>query len=113
MSHYLIELYTAKPAWLALSQDEREHFLSAIDSAMPLLSKAGVEPMTFGRVDPSQRHPASHGFYAVWRCRDEAALEALVSGIAQSGWHDYFDTINACGEGVGLIDHLSQLGDLA
>jgi hypothetical protein len=31
-----------------------------------------------------------------------AAMNALVSGIAASGWHDYFETINAAGPGVDL-----------
>jgi hypothetical protein len=49
----------------------------------------------------------------VWRCPDDAALDALVSGIAQSGWHDYFETVNAGGEATDLVGHLAQLGEAA
>ncbi len=113
MAHYLTELYTAKPAWLALSQKERQHFFAAVGSAMPALSALGVEPIALGKVDRSRLHSAAQTFFAVWRCSDDAALEALISGIAESGWHDYFDTINAGGEGTDFAGHLAQLGEAA
>ena len=111
MAHYLTELYTAKPEWLALSPQERQHFFSTIGAAMPTLSALGVEPLAMGKVDHTKLHAAAHVFFAVWRCPDHGALEALVAGIAQSGWHEYFDTINAGGEGTDLLGHLAQLGE--
>jgi len=39
-------------------------------------------------------------------------MSALVSGIAASGWHDYFQTINATGPGIDLNGHLTQLAAL-
>lgn len=109
MPHYLTELYSAKPAWLALSQEQRQQFLTAVGSAMPTLSALGIEPITFGEIDRSRLHSPKQTFFAVWRCPDDAALEALVAGIAQSGWHDYFDTINAGGKGTDFAGHLAQL----
>nr|WP_238379716.1 DUF6616 family protein [Celeribacter ethanolicus] len=47
----------------------------------------------------------------MWRCPDDAGLGALVSGIAQSRWHDYFETVNAGGEATDLTSHLAQLGE--
>ena len=113
MPHYLTELYSAKPAWLALSRQGRQQFFTAIGSAMPALSALGVELITFGKVDQSKLHAASQTFFAVWRCPDATALEALVSGIAQSGWHEYFDTVNAGGKGTDFAGHLTQLGEAA
>jgi hypothetical protein len=113
MAHYLTELYTARPTWLALSENERQQFFAAIGAAMPALSALGVEVITVGKVDQSKLHSASQTFFAVWRCPDHTTLEALVSGIAQSGWHDYFDTINAAGEGTDFVGHLTQLDELS
>ncbi|NUS70646.1 MAG: hypothetical protein HOQ41_20030, partial [Ensifer adhaerens] len=53
MPHYLTELYSAKPAWLALPRQGRQQFLAAIGSAMPGLTALGVELITFGQVDQS------------------------------------------------------------
>lgn len=113
MAHYLAELYTPKQAWLDLADDRRRQFFAGIGAAMPALSALGVEALTLGKVDPSKLHSSKHSFFAVWRCPDDAALDALVSGIARSGWHDYFDTINAGGEGTDFIGHLAQLGQAA
>lgn len=111
MTHYLAELYNAKPAWLELGPEGRQRFFEAIGSAMPVLSGLGVEAIALGRVDPQKLHSAPQTFFAIWRCPDDAALDALVSGIAQSGWHDYFETLNAGGEGVDMLAHLGQLGE--
>lgn len=113
MAHYLAELYTPKPAWLDLSDAERQEFLAAIGSAMPTLASLGVEALALGKVDQTKPHAAPQTFFAVWRCPDDAALDALVSGIAQSGWHDYFETINAGGEATDLVGHIAQLGEAA
>ncbi|MBN7761641.1 hypothetical protein JYP52_10870 [Nitratireductor aquibiodomus] len=113
MAHYLAELYTPKPAWLDLSESERQEFFTGIGSAVPALSALGVEALALGKVDQTKRHAAPQTFFAIWRCPDDAALDALISGIAQSGWHDYFDTINAGGEATDLAGHLTQLREAA
>jgi hypothetical protein len=33
----------------------------------------------------------------------------LLEAIAATGWHDYFDTINAAGEATDMNTHLAQL----
>ena len=66
------------------------------------LSALGVEPIAFGETEPSI-HPAPQQFFSVWRLPDAEAQAALLSGIAATGWHDYFDTVNAAGKGVGAI----------
>ena len=113
MAHYLAELYTPKPAWLALTETERQQFFAAIGAAMPALSALGVEALALGKVDRTKAHAAPQTFFAVWRCPDDAALGALVDRIAQSGWHDYFETINAGGEATDFPGHLAQLVETA
>jgi hypothetical protein len=54
-------------------------------------------------------YPAPYRFFAIWRFPDNAALDALLQGIAACGWHDYFDTVNAAGPGTDLPGHLVQL----
>lgn len=109
MAHYLAELYSPKPAWLALDQDGRQQFFDGIGSGMAGLSALGIEAIALGEIDAKVLHAPSQTFFAVWRCPDEAALNALVSGIAASGWHTYFETINAAGVGTDLSGHLAQL----
>ncbi|RDL50135.1 hypothetical protein BLJAPNOD_01252 [Ensifer sp. M14] len=109
MTHYLSELYTPKQAWLALDPAGRHRFFEAVGSGLADLSRVGVEPIAFGEVDAGTLRAAPHAYFAIWRFPDEAALDALVSGISASGWHDYFETINAAGRAVDLPGHLAQL----
>lgn len=109
MTQTLIELYEPKPGWLSLPAEERQAFFARIGAGMGDILALGIEPLAFGEVAPDIRHGASQRFFAVWRAPDRPALNALVAGIAASGWHDYFETINAAGQSVDLIIHLGQL----
>ncbi|MBB2973711.1 DUF6616 family protein [Mesorhizobium sp. RMAD-H1] len=112
MAHYLAELYSPKSAWLALDQAGRRKFFETISSGMAGLLALGVEPIALGETDATTLRAATQQFFAIWRAPDEASMNALVSGIAASGWHDYFETVNAVGAGVDLNDHLAQLAAL-
>ncbi len=112
MAHYLAELYSPKPAWLALDQDGRRRFFETVGSGMATLSALGVEAIALGETDAAILHAPPQKFFAIWRAPDATAMAALVSGIAASRWHDYFDTINATGPGVDLGGHLTQLAAL-
>jgi hypothetical protein len=109
MTHYLAELYTPKPEWLALDPIDRNRFFEAVGAGMTELSALGVEAIAFGETDAAKLQPAPQRFFAIWRFPNEAALDALLSGIAASGWHDYFETINAAGPGTDLPGHVAQL----
>lgn len=112
MAHYLAELYSPKPAWLALEQTRRQQFFQNIGAGMAALASLGVEALALGETDAATLHAPSQRFFAIWRGPDAAAIAALVSGIDASGWHDYFETINATGAGVDLQTHLAQLAAL-
>jgi hypothetical protein len=112
VTHYLAELYSPKPAWLTLDQPDRHRFFEKIGAGMGALSAIGVEAIMFGEAEAAVVHAPSQRFFALWRAPDASAIEALVQGIAASGWHDYFETVNATGPGVGIDDHLAQLASL-
>ena len=110
--HYLLELYSPKPAWLALDGAARQAYFDRIGAGMAALSGLGAEALAMGAVAGGKLHGAPQQCYAVWRFPDEAALDALLAGIAATGWHDYFETINAAGLGVDFPGHLAQLAAL-
>lgn len=112
MAFYLAELYSPKPAWLALDATARQQFFSAIGAGMEQLATLGIEIITMSATDASKPHAAPQSFFALWKLPHEAALDALLSGIAASGWHNYFDTQNATGPATDLPTHLGQLAGL-
>ncbi len=109
MAHFLAELYSAKPSWHALDPDGRQAFFARIGEGMDALWAAGVEPLTLGSVNREAIKAPDYDFFALWRCKDQTALDFLLDAIAASGWHDYFETINAGGEGTDMDLHLAQL----
>jgi hypothetical protein len=109
MTHYLAELYSPKAAWIALPKEEKQAFFATIGAGMGSLSEFGIEPLAFGQTDPSQLHPAQQQFFAIWKFSNKAAVTILLEAIAATGWHDYFDTINAAGEATEMNTHLAQL----
>lgn len=68
--------------------------------------------MTLSKTAPDTSGGTPHRFMAIWRCPDPAAAEAMLAGIAATGWHDYFDTVNAVGAETGLEAHLGDLATL-
>lgn len=109
MAHYLAELYSPNPAWLALDPTSRDQFFERVGAGMAALSSHGIEAIALGEADGDKLYAAPQQFFALWRFPDEAALDALLTAIASSGWHDYFDTVNAAGAGTDLPGHLAQL----
>jgi hypothetical protein len=109
VNHTLIELYSPKPAWLALDAAARQTFFSRVGEGMGAILELGIEPLAFGEIANHVSRSAGQRFFAVWRAPNGQALDALVEGIAASGWHDYFETVNAAGETVDLAPHLGQL----
>lgn len=109
MTYYLAELYSPKPAWLALDTAGRSQFFELVGAGMASLIALGIEPLASGKTECTAIYSASQQFFALWRAPDQAAMNALLSAIAATGWHDYFDTINAAGVGGDLNQHLGQL----
>lgn len=109
MTYYLAELYSPKAAWLALDQAGRRRFFETIGTGMGPLLEMGIEPLASGETESTALYSSSQQFFALWRAPDQVAMNTLLSAIASTGWHDYFETINATGVGVNLPQHLTQL----
>ena len=112
MSHLLIELYTATPAWKALCAEERNAFFARIGAGMQQLDPARIAPLAMGRVTSEVPHASTEQYYAVWRCASRADADALVAAISATGWHDYFATTNAVGTVDAMAQHLADLAAL-
>lgn len=109
MTYYLAELYSPKSTWLSLNKAERGQFFEKVGADMAPLLAMGIEPIAAGQTESNVEYPASQQFFAVWRAPDREAMDALLSAITATGWHDYFETVNATGIGGDLVSHLSQL----
>jgi hypothetical protein len=109
VSQYLIELYTPNPTWQALPRQERIQFLNAIKDGMGGLASLGIEVLALGETEAGIDQASGHRFLGIWRFPDAQARDALLAGINASGWHGYFDHVNAASAGGDFASHLDAL----
>lgn len=109
---YLIELYSPTAKWQALTQAERSSFLSSIANGMQALAEYKMQVISMGKIDSTVSNTSEHSFFAIWSFDGQPARDALIAAISSTGWHDYFQTINAAGHGVEFPEHMQQLLDV-
>ncbi|WP_286070079.1 DUF6616 family protein [Stenotrophomonas sp. 57] len=112
MSHTFIELYTATPAWTTLPPEQRSAFFARIGAGMQQFDPVRITPLAMGRIAAGVPHSSDAQFYAVWRCAGREEVDALVAGIAATGWHEYFTTTHAAGAMDSMAQHLADLAAL-
>lgn len=96
--YVVVEAWTPKPAFLTAPPTQRADFFAALDAGIAALGSTGVEPLGWGRTDPSGEHGSEHDWFAVWQVRDAAAADTFLAGVLASGWYDYFEQTNLRGE---------------
>jgi len=96
--HVFIELWKAKPAWEALSRDERVAYMEQVGAGVRQLAEAGVEAVTWGLVEEDTVRRADFDFFAVWRTPDKDATKLLERAVEEAGWYEYMEQVNVSGE---------------
>lgn len=110
--HMYVELWNTKPAWHALSKEERQTFLDQVGPGIQKLQDAGVEIVGFARDDGAAPHSAGYRYIAIWKMPNEAACRQLENQLVEADWHRYFDQVNARGEVVPPPQVLSEMAEL-
>ena len=110
--YLFIEAWTPKPAWLALSREEREAYVSRLTGGMPELQAAGIEVVGWGFSDGDARG-TQHVAFAVWRCPSRQAANQLRQAVERSRWYEYFEQLDLGGEVQSpevVLEHHVDLG---
>jgi hypothetical protein len=95
--YLMIEAWTPKPAWLALTEAQRAEYMAGVGEGAAALAAQGVTSLGWGLVDEAS-HGTDHTAFAVWECGSRAGCDALRSAIAAAGWYEYFDQVDFGGE---------------
>lgn len=93
-----VELWSAKPAWTALSDEEQAAYIDRIGGSIAGLQEQGVELAHIAVTDPETDLHAGYDYLAVWTMPDTATRVAMEAAIRADGFYDYFDQINASGQ---------------
>ena len=104
-----VELWTPKSSWLELSAEERESYFEAVGSDIESLTEEGIEVIGFAINDEGTPQRIDHRYLAAWTMPSEDHAETLEEAVAEAGWYEYFDQINARGE---LISTEDTFGDM-
>ena len=109
MYHYLVELYTPNTTWQTLPNEQRLEYLSKVGEALGNLSSMGVEVLTLTETISPIDQSTAHQYLGIWRFSNSQAREALLDGIRDSGWYQYFDHVNAAGAEANFLQHIQAL----
>jgi len=109
---YFIELWNAKPEWLALSQQERADYMAQIGPHIGGLLEKGVEILTWSENDPSTSKRADYDFFAIWKFPDEATANDFQNLVEGAGWYNYFEQTNIQGATNSVENVISSLVQL-
>ncbi|MEM9620004.1 MAG: DUF6616 family protein [Pseudomonadota bacterium] len=92
------ELWKPKPSWLALPSGERQQFADGIGPAIAAFAASGIELIGFAFNDDDTLCRGDYAYIALWQMPSKEAALELENGVADYGFHDYFEQINARGE---------------
>ncbi len=109
---YFLELWNAKPEWLALNATERQNYMEQLGPHIQNLMEKGVKILTWSNNNPSTSKKAAYDYFAVWTFPDQATADGFQELVQAAGWYNYFEQVNLMGEeetANGLIGQLIQL----
>lgn len=110
--HIFVELWNARPEWLALSEEERGSYMQQVGAGMGELAKAGIEVVCWAVNDPDTSHRCGYQYIAVWKMPDASAVKLFEETVEQAGWYNYFEQVNARGRLAtpeDVIGHIMKL----
>lgn len=106
---YFIECWNAKPAWKALSQEERANYMGQIGGAIQGLMEQGVEVVTWSNNDESTSKRADYDYFAIWSFPTQALADHFQQLVEGAGWYTYFEQSNLMGKKASPEELIGQL----
>jgi len=104
-----VELWTARPEWLALSEEERRSYIESVGGSIGSLVALGAEPIGTALDDADTPHATGHRFLCAWRMPSREMARKLEEEVEKSGWHRYFDQVNARGPILDMDETLEAM----
>ena len=103
-----VELWKARPTWLALSREQRRSWMDELLAGLQEQLQSGVEVLGFAASDADTPLSAGYDFFAAWRMTSKAAAERFERFVEGAGWHEYFEQVNARGPVMGTEEFVSS-----
>ncbi len=92
-----VEMWNAKPSWLALSLPERKQFMEKVAQAAAGLGPLGAELLGAWVNEPDVDRRAEKTYFTVFKFPSKEAIKSFEAIVRDSGWYELFDQANSSG----------------
>jgi hypothetical protein len=90
--HLYVEVWNARPAWLALSIQDRISYLDRMERDMQALLRTGATLVGVALTESARSVSDGARYVAVWVMPEGGAQVQLLDAILDAaGWEDYFE----------------------
>ena len=93
-----VEMWNAKPTWLALSLSERQRFMAKVAEAAKGLGPLGAELLGACINDSDTDQRLGKTYFTAFRFPNKEAVQGFEAIVRASGWYELFEQTNASGE---------------
>lgn len=109
---YFVELWNAKPEWLALSVEERGNYMAQIGPHIQDLLDKGTKVLTWSDNDESTDYRGNYDYFAIWSFPNQETANGFQELVAGAGWYNYFEQVNAMGAASSVENIIGKLVQL-
>jgi hypothetical protein len=109
---YFIEIWNAKPAWHALSAEDRANYMAQIGPHIQGLIEQGVKILTWSNNDANTSERANFDYFAIWTFPNQELADGFQQLVAGAGWYNYFEQSNLMGKEDSVQNVIGQLVQL-
>ncbi|OED36427.1 hypothetical protein AB833_27855 [Chromatiales bacterium (ex Bugula neritina AB1)] len=112
-TYLYVEMWNAKPAWLALNAEQRADFMeNKVEPFMQSIVSADCAPHGCCVNDGDSMPRAGYAFLVVWKVSSKEEAKKLANGTAGIGFYEYFDSVNIGGPQIDTDELKVRLRDL-
>ena len=104
-----VELWRYRPAWLALSKDDRKSWMDRLLAGLQQQLDSGVEVVGFVANDADTPHSSGYDFLAVWKMPSKDIAVEFETFVEDVGLHEYYEQVNTRGQVMGMEEVVTAL----
>lgn len=87
-----VEVWDARPAWLALSIEDRIAYLDRMNERLRAFTQAGARLVGVALTEPTLAAPYGTTYVAAWSLPKGGVQVRMLDTILEAaGWHEYFE----------------------
>lgn len=107
-----IEQWNVTQKWMDLSKEDRRAYFDKVGAGLQQLVDAGVENVGWAMNDEHTPYRSDYRYIAVWKVPSLDYVEKMERAVADAGWHDYFNQVNARGQIIPLDEAVENIINL-